>query len=456
MDNDNRKIEAFSVSTPVYPWDLLDDGPGAFLDGAIEHIGANAVFSPICYYWEEASAFWWGGVMPHNKKVRRYFPEDGRFFVTPDLSCYSDTIIKPERAKDPLLAGFESLAVLSEECGKRDMDLAVWFPSYKNPHLARTYPQCTPVDIFGGRMKHGLCPNNPDVIGYILGTIRHIIRHYNVSSIGLDKWGIEYWAGGCYGEGWYANLDNGQQWTADIDPQFLLLQTPCFCEHCAAQAKQWGYDWDAIRQRIQTLADGCVARDASVTHRLGQKGFFQGEAGLARLLLEEQEVYQWCRFKIQTMTEAARRVKDLLLAEAPNVALGAGLDPSVGSNFQRFRHYGWMYGTSMRDMATVADGLSGTSGMSADEKYYMHMIDKEAVGDRCEFRGGDVHAVSPCGPKEVVEQIEMFDRVGSTSYCIFGYTWAPMANLHAARDKLKQIEQRMIAEGNVARKVGGR
>ncbi len=65
-------------------------------------------------------------------------------------------------------------------------------------------------------------------------------------------------------------------------------------------------------------------------------------------------------------------------------------------------------------------------------------------------------AVSPCGPEEVRQQIEMFDKVGSTSYCIFGYTWAPLENLHAARDLLKQIEQRMLAEGKTAEKAGGR
>ena len=86
----------------------------------------------------------------------------------------------------------------------------------------------------------------------------------------------------------------------------------------------------------------------------------------------------------------------------------------------------------------------------------MYMIDKEAVGDRCDFRGGDVHAVHPCGPKEVRAQIEMYDKVGSTSYCIFGYTWAPLDNLHAARDMLKQIEQRMLAEGNAPRKAAGK
>jgi len=449
-------IKAFTVSTPAYPWDLLDEGVDRFLDGAIEHIGANAIFSPICYYWEEAAAFWWGGVMPHNKKIRRYFPEDGRFFVTPDIDCYKDTKIKPDRSKDPLLEGFESLAVLSQACKKRKMNMSVWFPVFKNPYLARKYPECTPIDIFGGRQKHGLCPNHPDVIGYYLGTIRHIIRHYDISSIGLDKFGIEYWAGGCYGEGWYTAINNGQEWAADIDPQFLLLNAPCFCEHCARQAQAWGYDWKNIKDRIQVLADGCLKRDASVTMRLGQKGFFKGEAGLARLLLEEPEVYQWCRFKIQTMVETARRIKELLTAEASHITVGAGLDPSVGSNFQRFRHYGWIYGTSMRDLATVLDGISGSSGMSADEKYYMHMIDKEAVGDRCEFRGGDVHAVSPCGPDDVRSQIKMFDKVGSSAYCIFGYTWAPLENLHAARDMLFEIEQRILQERSVVQKVGGR
>ena len=116
-------------------------------------------------------------------------------------------------------------------------------------------------------------------------------------------------------EGWYTHMNNGQQWAPDIDSQFLLLQTPCFCEHCAKQAKEWGLDWDKIVARIKVLADACLERDASVTHRLGGKGFFDGEAGLTRFSLEEPEVYQWCRFKIQTMTEAVRRVKDSLKVE---------------------------------------------------------------------------------------------------------------------------------------------
>ena len=83
----DTKITSFVVSTPAFPWDLLDEGPAAFLDGAIEHIGANAVFSPICYYREEASASSWGGVMPHNKRIRRHVPEDGRFFVPARTVC---------------------------------------------------------------------------------------------------------------------------------------------------------------------------------------------------------------------------------------------------------------------------------------------------------------------------------------------------------------------------------
>ena len=83
----DTRITSFSVSTPAFPWDLLDEGPAAFLDGAIEHIGANAVFSPICYYWEESAVSWWDGVMPHNKRIRRYFPEYGWFFAPARLVC---------------------------------------------------------------------------------------------------------------------------------------------------------------------------------------------------------------------------------------------------------------------------------------------------------------------------------------------------------------------------------
>ena len=434
-------ITKFPVSTPAYPWDLIEHGVEGFLDGAIEHIGANAVFSPVCYYMEEASAFWWGGVMPHNKKIRRYFPEDGKFYIEPDLKHYKDTKIKPDKSTDPLLAGFDVLRALEKPIKERGMKMSAWFPMFKNPYLARKYPDCTPIDIFGGRQKHGLCPNHPDVRGYITGTIKNIVLNYKVDSIGMDKFGIEYWAGGPQGEGWYNQINNGYKWSADIDPQFLLLGAPCFCEHCAKQAKEWNFDWDFIVKRIKILADGCVNRDPSVTFELSKKGFFEGEAGLARLILEETAVYQWLRFRMKTMVEMAREVKNTLLKFAPQVELGVGLDPSVGPNFQRFRHYGFLYGALLKDIAGIVDAISGSSGWSIEEKAYMASIDKEAVEGKCKFRIGDVHAVYPANPEHVRKQIETFHKLGSDGYCVFGYTWAPLENLHAAKEALQKIER---------------
>jgi hypothetical protein len=435
----NKMISRFPVSTPAYPWDLLDEGVDAFLDGVIEHIGANTVFTPLCYYMEEGSAFWWGAVMPHNRKIRRYFPEDGLHYFTPDPEFFHDTCIKPDRSKDPLLEGFDAIEALQKPLSARGMKLSVWFPLFKNPYLARKYPDCTPVDIFGGRQKHGLCPNNPNVRGYVRGIIRNVIAKYSFASIGLDKFGIEYWAGGPQGEGWYNRLENGPQWSQDVDPVFLLLNAPCFCEHCSSQARQWGYDWDLIRQRVAELANGFLARKPSIVFELSKKGYFDGEEGIARLILEEPAIYQWLRFKMQTLTSVAAEIKSILKQEAPAVKLSAGLDPPVRQNFQRFRHYGWLYGSSYRDVAGVVDGIGIGSGWSLEEKYYCAMLAKEAIGGRCDW-GLDVHAVSPADPDYVRKQVELYNEMGMTNFVVFGYTWAPLENLWAARDALRRLE----------------
>ena len=435
-------ITKFGVGTPAYPWDILDDGVDSLLDGIIEHIGANGVFTPASYYMEEAAAFWWGGVMPHNKRIHRYFPEDGRCYFMPSEKYYKDTKIKPERTIDPMLEGFDNLRVLEDATHKRGMKLDAWVPLFKNPHLARQHADCNPVDIFGGHQRHGLCPNNPHVQGYYRGIVENILREYNIDGIGSDKFGIEYWAGGPQGEGWYGSVTDGHQWGADIDPIFLVLNAPCFCEHCGKQAREWGYDWDKIKERVSKLAWGFLRREPAKVFELSQKGYFDGESGVPTLLLEEPEVYQWMRFKIDTMVNVAREIKKVIKGIRPEIKFGVACDPPDRPNFQRFRHYGWIYGTSHRDLSYVADSIGLSGGWSLEEKYYTAKMAMEAIDGRCPC-SEDVHAVYPANPDHVRAQVRMYNELGMKSYVIFGYTWAPFENLHAAKEELEIIERGM-------------
>ena len=87
----------------------------------------------------------------------------------------------------------------------------------------------------------------------------------------------------------------------------------------------------------------------------------------------------------------------------------------------------------------MADSIGVASGWSLEEKYYCAMLAKEAIGDRCGW-GLDVHAVSPADPEHVRRQVELYDKMGMTGYVVFGYTWAPLENLWAARDALRLLE----------------
>ena len=438
----NGMIKKFGVSTPAYPWDLKEHGVEGFLDLAIERIGANTVFTPVSYYMEESSAFWWGGVMPGNKKLMRYYPEDGRLYIKPDMQYFTKTNIKPVRTCDPLLEDFDNLAALEGPAKERGMKFDAWLPVFKNPSMARENPECTPVDIFGGRLKHGLCPNNPDVKNYFYSLLRNIVEKYDISGIGLDKFGIEYWAGGPLGEGWYTTDEGGHKWGADIDPEFLLLQAPCFCKHCEKQAREWGYDWDSIKRTVSRLAGNFLKRDASVVFELSKRGHFDGEAGVTRLLLEEEDVYQWMQFKIRTMVETAKAFRSLIKSIKPDVNMGIALDPPDRPNFQRFRHYGWLYGSSYKHLAPHADSIGVASGWTVEEKYYSGLKALETVNGVCPCNE-DVHAVLPADPEHVIKQIQTYQKLGFKSFVIFGVTWAPPENLNAAKKELIKIEQSM-------------
>lgn len=435
-------IKKFGVSTPAYPWDLVEYGTENFLDLAIDRIGANTVFTPVSYYMEETSAFWWGGVMPENKYLRRYYPEDGRLYIKPDESFFKQSKIKPLRTSDPLLKDFDNLSALEKPTRDRGMKFDAWLPIFKNPFMARENPDCTPIDIFGGRMKHGLCPNNLDVKDYFHALIRNIVEKYNISGIGLDKFGIEYWAGGPLGEGWYTNNKNGHVWGQDIDPEFLLLQSPCFCQHCEKKARELGYDWDSIKATVDRLAGNFLKRDASIVFELSNRGHFAGETGITRLLLEEENIYQWMMFKIQTMVETAKEIRRLIKSIKPDVKMGIALDPPDRPNFQRFRHYGWLYGSSYKHLAPYVDSIGVASGWTVEEKYYSGIKAIETINGACPCNE-DVHAVFPANPEHVMKQIHAYQKLGFSNFVVFGLTWAPKENLEAAKNELLKIEQSM-------------
>ena len=68
------------------------------------------------------------------------------------------------------------------------------------------------------------------------------------------------------------------------------------------------------------------------------------------------------------------------------------------------------------------------------------LVVKDAAGDKC-ARGECIHCVNPVSPDEVRQQVAQgYYDLGAREFFIVMYTWAPMANLHAARDAIEELE----------------
>jgi hypothetical protein len=156
---------------------------------------------------------------------------------------------------------------------------------------------------------------------------------------------------------------DGPEWGYEIEPEHRSDVFRCFCQHCQARAREWGYDLKAI----EAAAQGMKARLRRLSPEV-MRGFMATQTGpfdALDLLLQEPLLFDWLRFKTQSIQHyvGAHRacVKELgshlQLACGPRLAAFA---PLTGYNFRRLgevtdficpKLYFWQHGI---------DGLKGT------------------------------------------------------------------------------------------------
>ncbi|MER3404473.1 MAG: hypothetical protein C4289_04325 [Chloroflexota bacterium] len=406
------------VVASLYPWDLLDEGVEHILDVLQEETRCNATYLVALMHDEKRplTDFYY----PHNPRRKVYWTEDSRAYWRPNPESYRNSRIKPRLSDNPELQGTDWLQVLIDASRRRGMTTGAelshtWLDKERD---ATEFADVVQRDIHGRPFDQQICFNHPDVRAYGIALYTDLVRNYDIDMIQTCVRGF----------------NPGRTAGAATETSRLvgLALGGCFCEHCEQAARQAGLDWAAIVRRLRGLADGLERR----THQAAfEMELLQHSSTTATALLAEMpELYQFLKFRVDSLTSFFKDISEAVHAVRPNIDV----------RLNHYARYPELMGLDLRATAPCFDSIrsSDYSEQTGDparmewKRAYLHAI-RRAVGLDKYF----LSAVSP-RPKATPELLRMgvliSAQCGADALTIGHYDGAWPNCLRAIREGLEE------------------
>jgi hypothetical protein len=293
----------------IYPWDIRDEGVEAILDNLQQRALCNMVYliaveighkRPITddYY-------------PHNPARKFNLAEEGRAYFQTDPEFFQDTPVKPHGPRDETLAGTDWQQVLADAARSRGLKLGAEFShGWHDPdELEQRCPDALQRDISGNVLRRHLCFNSPPARQYALGLFANVCSRYDLDMVQTCVY--------LFSQGSFATPHaHGVVWgetkvSAEVMRLLGLVRSGgCFCDACATAAARFGYDWQGITESLRERARWLTRPSLAEAMELSQ--LLRGDATAASLLLEWPELYQFMRFRIDSVTDFFREAHEVV------------------------------------------------------------------------------------------------------------------------------------------------
>lgn len=289
------------LTIALYAWDLADHGVGHVLDTVQETAGCNAAYLIALMHHEKRPLY--DTYFPKNPVRKFYVPEDSRTQWIPDPDCYKNSRIKPLPYEADFLKGKDWLDILSKACRERGMMPQVEISHTPiDKHRAETeFADCIQRDIFGNQLVQQLCWNNEDAIAYMSALMVDLVKNHDVEMLQTCT-----------------KLFN--QGETNLHPFLGVTLGGCFCKSCETKAKAQGLDWEAIVRTVRYFA-----RLLTVNKRTDVEGnearllLERGNTDPVMFLLEYPALYQWLRFRADSITNYFRIISEAVHAAKPDI-----------------------------------------------------------------------------------------------------------------------------------------
>ena len=282
------------LTIALYAWDLADHGVGEVLDTVQETAGCNAAYLIALMHHEKRPL--WDTYYPKNPKRKFYVPEDSRVQWIPDPACYKDSRIKPLPMQADFLAGRDWLDTLSKACRERGMrpQVEVSHTPLDKERASGEFVDCVQRDIYGREITQQLCWNNEHALSYMSSLLVDLAKNHDVDMVQTCT----------------KLFHMGEP---SLHPFLGVALGGCFCASCEKKARDQGLDWDRIKKTVRYFADALTATKRTAVQPHEDFLLLQrGDTSPAMFLLEYPELYQWLRFRCDSITNYFKVISEAI------------------------------------------------------------------------------------------------------------------------------------------------
>ncbi len=413
------------LNTGLYPWDLHDEGVERILDNLKSTVGCNAVYMTALMHYEKRPLH--DNYYPHNPIRKRYLAEDAVAYWKPHPEMYKDSRIKPATSQRDFLKDTDWVKVLVDAAKKHDMKVGIaishtpmntdrGLKEFQDSIQRDVYGNLLPARVVGQKNSfhaQQLCWNSPDARIYIQSLFRDIATHYEVDMCQVSNFLFH---------GGYPALHS------------LLGVTlgGCFCEYCEREAAKKGLDWKAIKRTVRRFADIVMRNslEANEDWLLLQRG----DSSDLMMLLENPEIFQWLRFRCESITNYFKELSEAIHDARP------GIDFRFNTNWRQAEYIG----LDMTQVAPYIDSIRSTNyeEQTGDEQF---VLDKGKWLSNLRRQVGEQKTIIPCiAPRGkatvdlIKKGIKLLALNGADGLSFAFYDGATKQNLQAIKEGMEE------------------
>lgn len=423
------------VAASLYPWDLADEGIETIVDNLQEHANVNSIYLVGVMHHEKrplTSLFY-----THNAKRKFYLPENSRVYYKMNMDSFKNTKLKPRFSERDFLKDVDWLDVLTQEGRKRNMKVGVELSHtvFDTGIAYAQYPETLQRNVNGEiiRGNRGIpCPNNSDVLEYLRAIFYDTVKNHDVDFVQtcLLTFAREQRVDAPWFYDTWMDIHNANG--ADL---LGMADAGCFCEHCRQKALAWGYDWDLIVKDMKRLY-----AVAHATAYANQECLMENQLTLgsnitdSMLLIEYPGLFEFIKFRIQSVTEMFKCIYEAVHEAKPNVDFRY-------NNHVRYPEYS---GISFKHIAPYLDSVrdsdySEQRGVPDQFLYKRNVLLKIRRGIGFDKDILAALAVRPNATPELIKQsLKMMTETGIDGLSLGHYDGAHMEHLTAIKEGMAE------------------
>jgi len=388
----------------LHPWDVLNEGVDNVLEN-IRNAGINTVNLAASYH----TGMY---LLEHNSHNRLVFAEEGVVYFKPELSMYGS--LKPAQSKRSSLILLDEVTDRAENC---DMDVVAWTVLLHNTRLATEYPDAATKTVDGDTNINSLCPNNPDVRGYLLNLVDDIASNHHVTGIQLES--------PSYPEG-ITHGYHHELHSKPLTPTASLILSSCFCEHCVKKAKQLGLNLEETRKGVTRVLGNWASTSSRTLSEIPPEDQC---AAFAVALSTEPSLKELVRFRALVMEEVLSEIRQRV-GDKTHLYY---LTPPPSTPFQENFDYGVF--KSHVDAVQVLSYSSNPARVYQDVAWSRLLIPRD-----CELHVGLKTSHPEADTDELImAEIESAHAAGSDGFCFYSYGLTALTLFPAIRQALSKV-----------------